>query len=149
MFYTYRNQVPLAPGQQLAFQAGRGYYARTAPGTPSRDVSGGLSQQRDVTHQVYPTVHGTPYQPADQRGGGEVMPDDPDYSPGGIVTWGTYRPQQPTSSIQHRRDFIAQLRDRLAASGGQFPQGLAGGPLQLNNAYDLIRQAVAQRLLGY
>ena len=26
-FYTYKNQVPLKPGQTLKFQAGKGYYA--------------------------------------------------------------------------------------------------------------------------
>lgn len=41
-FYTYKNQVTLAPGEQLHFQPGRGYFAGPKIGTVASPAPGGV-----------------------------------------------------------------------------------------------------------
>jgi hypothetical protein len=41
-YYTYKKDVPLLPGQTLAFTPGRGYYAKGTPQPPSKHAQGQL-----------------------------------------------------------------------------------------------------------
>ena len=72
-FYTYKKDVPLAPGQKLQFTAGRGYYAAgigVMP-PPTSNTSGARAY---VNHEMFTPMRP---KPGEKRGPNPWDPNSP------------------------------------------------------------------------